>query len=195
MDIQALIPWLINHGYLIYFLISVVEGPVVAIAAGVVSAMGKFDLSVAIIIACLGDVVGDFLFYGIGYFSHNFMRWRIFRSMFTQKNIDKIEKLLLDHTAKVVVVIKLTPAIGIPGLIMLGSTHPSFKKFFRTAISITVPKSAFLVLCGYWSGQAYYKLELLMAQGERIVLAAIIGLILYLIYTKIVKLIVKKFDK
>lgn len=192
-DLAILVPWVIAHGYLIFLIFAVIEGPLITIAAGVATALGYFNVFIILGLAFLGDIVGDLMYYGIGYVSHNLTRSPFFRFFgLTEERIMKIEKLLQTQTLQAVMLVKLSPIIGPIGLFVIGAARPPFKKFFWPAVSICIPKSFFYVLLGFYFGQAYVELNKILAHGQYIALGLGVFLIVsYLIYQKVMGRIVK----
>lgn len=196
-DLAYLVPWVITHGYLIFLIIAIVEGPFSTMAAGVAAGLGYFDIYIIITLALLGDIVGDFIFYGIGYAIKGITHSRFLRYLgLTQKRIDYVEKILHNHMFKTVVLIKISPMIGPFGLIIIGAAKASFKRYILSALIVSAPKSIAYVLIGYFSAETYLELNKFFAHGQYVFLGAIIFLVLcYLAYVKIMKLVAKKLEK
>ena len=196
-DLAILVPWVISHGYLIFLIAATVEGPLTTIAAGVAAALGFFNIYFILALAFLGDIGGDTLYYAIGYFSHNLIRSPFFRFFgLSNKLIEKVEKLVYNHTSRAVLLIKISPVIGPIGLIILGAARPPFKKFLKPALGISIPKSLFFTMLGYYSGQTYLELNKVIANGQEIAIGIIvIILVIYLAYIKIMSVITKRIAK
>ncbi len=195
-DLGILVPWVIAHGYLLILLVGIIEGPFMALAAGIAVALGYFNIYIIIVLAFLGDTIGDLFYYGLGYLGSNFNKFAFLKKLINQPRAQKIKKILLNNTVRAVVIIKLSPGVGFLGLIVLGSIRASFKKLVKTAILVSIPKSILFVLIGYWAGQAYLQLDKTIAQGRYIVLGITIFLLLgYFAYLKLVKLITRKLER
>jgi membrane protein DedA with SNARE-associated domain len=160
MDSSAtthLISWVITHGYLLFFLATFLEGPIITAAAGVAAALGYFNIELIIFISIMGDTVADCIYFAIGYFGGAHLMHRYGRYFgVTDERIERVRKLLHGHTRKTVVVIKLAPVIPVPGILILGSMRVSFKKFFETSLLVTVPKSSFFALVGIFLEKHIY---------------------------------------
>lgn len=193
-SLVSLTPWVIAHGYLIFLIVSVVEGPFAIMAAGVAAGLGYFDIRIIIALAFLGDILGDFIFYSIGYVSKGIIHSRFLRYLgLSQKRIDYVEKILHNHLFKTVLIIKISPMIGPFGLMIIGAAKASFKKFIISTLIVSIPKTIVYTLIGYFSAETYLGLNKFFAQGQYVFLLAIVFLILCcLAYTKITKLIAKK---
>ncbi len=192
-DLAILVPWVINHGYLIFTIFAIIEGPFITISAGVAAALGYFNVFIILALAFLGDFIGDLMYYAIGYMGHNLIRSPFFRFFgLNEERIKKIENLLQTQTLKAVMLVKLSPLIGPIGLVVIGAARPPFKKFFWPSLGICVPKSFFFVLLGFYFGQAYLELNRVLANGQYIAMGLGIFLILsYFAYMKVIGNIAK----
>jgi len=192
-DLTVLVPWVINHGYLIFTIFAVIEGPLITIAAGVAAALGYFNIFIILGLALFGDIGGDFMYYGIGYVGHNLIH-SPFSKFFglSEKRIEKLQVLLLKHTTRAVILIKISPVIGPLGIVTIGATRIKFRKFIRAALYVAVPKSIFFAILGYYSGQTYVELNKMLSKGQDIIpwIAAFI-LLVYFIYTLVMKKLTK----
>ncbi|MEI6529175.1 MAG: VTT domain-containing protein [Candidatus Falkowbacteria bacterium] len=196
-DLAALVPWLIAHGYLIFLVAAIIEGPLTTIASGVVAALGFFNIYLILFLALLADIAGDVMYFGIGYYSQNLIRLPIFKRLgLSEERIEKMKILVHSSLVRALLLVKLSPIIGPIGLITIGATRPKMKKFFWPALAISVPKSFFFVLLGYFSGHAYLQLNRIISQGQYIAIGLFVFLgLAYLAYIKIMSLITKKISK
>ena len=196
-SLVSLVSWVMSHGYLIFLIIAIFEGPFATMAGGVAAGLGYFDIYLIIALAFLGDIGGDFLFYGIGYASKAITHSRLLRYLgLTQKRIDYVEKILHNHIFKTVLLIKISPMIGPFGLMIIGTSKISFKRFMLSASIISIPKTIVYVLIGYFSAETYLELNEKFSQGQYVFLGAIVfSAICYFIYNKIMKSIAKKLEK
>lgn len=153
--------WVIRNGYFILFLGMIVEGPTITAAASFAVTMGYFNLAAVFILAVLGDIVGDFIWYGLGYFG----RLTVIKKYghffgATDQRMEKLKHLLERHPGKILLAIKLSPFLPVPGLIVTGSTHMPPKKFFTVIFAIILPKTILFMGLGYFFGQAYDKISI-----------------------------------
>jgi undecaprenyl-diphosphatase len=192
MDSQTttyLISWVITHGYWLFFVATFFEGPLVTAAAGVAAALGYFNIELIVLISIMGDTLADSLFFAIGYFGGI----RVIKKYghhvgVTDERREKIKTLLHGHTRKTVALVKLAPVIPVPGILTLGSMRVSFRKFFETSLLITIPKSTFFALAGYFSGKTYVHLGGLVNKGEYVMwLMVPMLIVVYIVYQKISK--------
>lgn len=196
-DLTILVPWIIAHGYFIFLVIAIIEGPFVTIAGGIAAALGYFNIYIIIILAISGDLGGDVLWYGLGYKSQNIIKSKFFRYLgATDQRIIKMENLIHTNIRKAVIIAKLSPLIGPVGHIIIGTTRVSFKKFFETATAIAIPKSIFFALVGYFSVKVYLNINKTVSHTEYALLGiGIIIAVIYFLYTKATKRVAEKLEK
>lgn len=192
-DLAVLVPWVISHGYLIFWFFATIEGPIITIAASVAAALGYFNIFIILLLAFLGDIGGDFFYYGIGYIGHNLIHSRFFKFLgLSDRRIEKVQKLLHNHMTRAVILIKVSPIVGPLGIVVIGATRIKFKKFIKAALYVAIPKSLFFALLGYYSGQTYLELNKIIARGQDIIpwIVAFI-IIIYLVYLQVMRKISK----
>lgn len=196
-DFATLVPWIIDHGYLIFLVVATIEGPFTTIAAGVATSLGYFNLYIIIALAILADIGGDVMYFFLGYASHKLVHTRFFRFFgLTEERIAKTQELLRDKTARAVFLIKFSPAIGPFGWMAFGAFRPKFKKFFWPALGISAFKSTVFILLGYYFGEAYDQLNKTLAKSEQVfTIIAIAAAAIYVIYWLAMKIIAKKLNK
>jgi membrane-associated protein len=186
LTLTTLVPWVIAHGYFLFYIVSVIEGTLTTIAAGVATGFGYYNLYIIILIAIAGDITGDIICYFIGYKSRNLILDRHGHLLgLTKEKIEKIGQTLHKHFIKTMLVIKLSPFIAVPGLIAIGASRVPIKKFVGMSLFVTAPKSIFFVLLGFYSIKTYIHLTTIVKDGSYI-LGGIIVLMLgiYIIYKK-----------
>lgn len=106
--LASLVPWIIAHGYIIFFLVALIEGPLISMAAGVALALGHFNIVIIIILSMFGNLFADILFYSIGHYSRNIVKSNIFKRIgITESYVLRVKELLHTHTKKSLLFIKL----------------------------------------------------------------------------------------
>lgn len=180
-DLSQVVPWVIAHGYLIFWIIATIEGPITTIAGGVAASLGYFNFFIILLLAIAADVGGDVVYYWFGFSVHNLKNLWLFRILgFGSKRLERLREMLHKHTRKAMILVKVSPFIGPLGIVVVGMVRLKFKKFFKAALEIGLPKSLFFVLLGYYSGQSYLELSKVINRNQYIILG--IGLLVALIY-------------
>ena len=190
----ALVHWVITHGYFLFFIAAFLEGPLVTAAAGVAASLGYYSLPIIIVLSVMGDLVADTVYYTIGYWSRKTLITRYGSYVgLTHERMQSLEFMLHRHVGKSMIVIKLSPAIPVPGLIMIGSARVPLKKFVIIALLITLPKSLLFAFIGFYAGHAYARLSTVIASTQQLIaFLAIIIFFAYVAYQKITARIAKQ---
>jgi len=150
---------LIAYRYAIFFPLTVAEGPIVTIIAGFLVSLGYMNFLLVYIIAVVGDVVGDVLYYALG-------RWgsgRIFRRGsflgIKAEQLKKVEVHFDAHAGKTLLFGKWTQSVGAIILTAAGMAKMPLDKFVFYNTAGSIPKSLALMLIGYYFGRAYQQID------------------------------------
>ncbi|MCX6173152.1 MAG: hypothetical protein NTZ27_00145 [Ignavibacteriales bacterium] len=193
----TLVSWVIAHGYFILFIATLVEGPFVTAAAGVAAALGYFSLPLIILVSVAGDLVADVAIYAVGYFGGKpFVEQYGHYVGLTSVRMKKLEILLHKNLGKAMIFVKLTPAIPVAGLLMIGSMRAPLKRFAEISLLITFPKSILFALIGFYSGKAYTYLSGSIAIAQYLLFVGVLLIIaVYFINRWAVSYFVKKMNE
>lgn len=158
-NFSQLVPWIIDHGYFLFFILAFFEGPFVTAAAGVACSLGYLDPLTILLISIAGDIGGDMFFFGIGYVLRDRVIGRFGHYVgLTPSRLVYFENLFATHPRMSIFVVKFSPLIPIPGIMAMGASRMNLWLYLETAFLIALPRSLFLVALGYASGHAYEKL-------------------------------------
>ncbi len=157
MNIDAVIPLLLAYRYWILFPLAFIEGPIVSLIAGLFVAKGTLSLLPTYILLCLGDIVPDTLYFGIGILgrSANFLSRYLHRFGFSEKRLLSIERLWQQHTLKSVLLSKWAYGLSTPLLMTAGLAKIPIGKFLRFVIPVVLTQYAILLMIGYEFGTSY----------------------------------------
>jgi len=196
MSVTNLVPWIRDHGYFIFYAITLVDSTIVTTAAGVVASLGYYNIIIIFIIATIGDVTSDIICYFTGFYIRHSLAERYERHLGLKKEqIEKIENMVHRHFGKAMLIIKISPIITVPGLIAIGGSHVSLRKFTKMSVLVATPKALFFALLGFYSGKAYMHLDKSINNGSYALgICILIIIAIYFIYKKIMKNIQKKFE-
>lgn len=192
-----LVHWIITHGYFLFLIAAILEGPLVTAAAGVGAALGYYRIEIIIMLSVLGDLIADTVYYTIGYWSRKTLITRYGSYVgLTPERVNSLERLLHRHSGKALIVIKLSPVIPVPGLIMIGSMRVPLRKFIRNSLLIALPKSVLFALIGLYAGRAYERLSDTITSTQNLLgLIALIIFITYFAYKKITARIMQEISQ
>jgi membrane protein DedA with SNARE-associated domain len=188
--------WVRGVGYVVMFLAMVVEGPVITAAAAFAARLGYFNIWAVLILAILGDLTADFGYYLVGYLSRISLIEKYGRNFgLSSERMKRVEKLLKTNPIKTLAVIKLVPGLSTPGLMAVGASRMSIRKYVTTATSIILPKVILFAALGYYFGQVYDSIAHYVQGGEYLIIAAIlVTLLVYWGYNKLSRLIARRIE-
>lgn len=144
-----------HYGYFIFFPISIAEGPIVTVIASFLASFGYLNVFIIYILAILGDVVGDAIYYLIGYLGKNRLLKGKKILWISKEKIIGIENHFENHSIKTLFFGKITHGAGFAILIAAGVAKMPFKKFIWYNFLGTVPKTLIFVTIGYFFGKSY----------------------------------------
>jgi membrane protein DedA with SNARE-associated domain len=143
---------LIAHGSALILPLAVIEGPLVSIAAGFLSAQGYFDWPWALGLLVCGDLIGDVTYYWIGRTGKTGLNGLLRRLRVRSTVTPDLQRHLKDHATKMLLIGKWTQSIGVVVLIGSGMLRLPLAKFILVNLLATLPKSAVLFGVGYFAG-------------------------------------------
>jgi len=116
-----------------------IEGPIATYVAAFAASAGLLNIYIIFILAVFGNLIPDCFFFFVGRHSRVKAVESFLESFWINKSrIKKIEKGLHKHIKKSIVVLKLTPGLGIPGILLAGFTKVPFRKFFSKKIKCLI---------------------------------------------------------
>ena len=180
---MLIIQLLLTYRYLILIPLAIAEGPIISVIAGFLVTLGIFNILVVYVIMVLGDILGDAIFYYIGYSRKNLFRY-------LKINEEKIEKAKLyfekNHN-KAIAGSKILWGIGTTGLIAAGALHIPYKKYFKTCAIYSLAQSFSMLFLGVFFGQAYEVIGKYFNYYSALVNILALAIILYFIFIKMYK--------
>lgn len=195
-NFSEIVQWTLIHGYWLMLMAMIIEGPIVTSAAAFASVSGYFNLYYIFVLSLLGDLIGDVIYYVMGYWGRMKLVERFGHKFGLSKEcLEKIDKLLNSHPIKTLTAIKLNPLIPLPGLMLVGSSKMPLKKYVIISLAVTAPKSILFIVMGYYFGNLYDIIAYYGNFGFAIVFVAIFGFIAFHIYRKIFYRLANKIEK
>ncbi|MBU6500590.1 MAG: VTT domain-containing protein [Patescibacteria group bacterium] len=171
------VAWTISHGYVVMFLLMLIEGPVVTAAGAFVAALGGnyFNIWIVLLLSILGNLLPDIAYYAIGFWGRQELINKYGHYFhITKERVERLEKLYLEHVGKTLTLVKLVPVLATPGLIIAGVSKVPLKKYVWWSLAITLPTSGFYLILGYYFGAAYEKVIRYLNYGSYFTIAIII---------------------
>jgi len=194
---DAFFQWAIHNGYFLIYIVMILEGPLITMAAAFAASLGVFNVSAILGLAVLGDITGDFIWFSLGYFSRKALMNKFDHFFgFSKEKMEKLKAFLERHPGKALIAIKLSPLLPVPGLIIAGSSHMSPKKFFLIISEIILPKSILFVIIGFFFGGIYDRIAKYINNGQIAVgIIVLLIIIVYFSFRKISKIISRRLEE
>lgn len=154
--------WLMAYRYWVILPVTIFEGPIVMVVSGFLLKLGYFSLVPVYFVLLLGDLIGDFFWYGVGYYGARPLvrRYGHFISL-TDSMLEKIEGVFERHQNKILFISKITMGLGfaLVTLITAGAIRVPLRKYAFFNIVGGFIWTAFLLSLGYWSGNVYLQID------------------------------------
>jgi len=179
--------WVKSAGYLLMFVAMVIEGPVITSAAAFAAALGYFNILIVLILSILGDLVGDYIYYAVGYFGRvHFVEKYGHKVGLTGERLAHMERLLKEHPKKTLAAVKLSPFLPAPGLMMIGATKMPVGEYTWMTLLVTLPKTLLFMALGYYFGRAYDQIAHYLENGQYFIIVALVVVVaVFYAYKKI----------
>jgi membrane protein DedA with SNARE-associated domain len=195
-NFQQVFQFVIAHSYVMIFLLMCIEGPTITAAATFAATLGYFNPLIIFVLSLLGDIVPDVIYYWIGRWGGIPFAQKIGKKFgLSEKRIAKMIEKISEHGGKTVAILKYTPVLATPGLMLVGAVHMNWWRFFNFVFLVTLQKTLTFMALGYFAGKAY-------DIGKYIKFGTLIPFVIVVIYflaaflyKKISKKIIAKIEK
>lgn len=149
-------PILLKYRYWIIIPLSLLEGPMVAVATGALSSVGYFNPYLACSFFIVKDVVVDGGYYYLGRVAvdHPFGAKLLGRMRVTPNEVERLRALWDSRGWRTMVVGKLAWGLSPLFLAAAGIVGVPVRRFFRYAAGVAVAQYVVLFLVGYYFGAA-----------------------------------------
>lgn len=182
MDFETIQHLILTYRYWVLLPIAIIEGPMLAIAVGILVKLGYLYLLPAFLIMVLGDFIPDTFYYIIGRRSHHWKFAKHFISKFDDASL--IARMWNRYPVKTLILSKLAFALSPALLVTAGIARIRYRMFVSLSFMVTVLQYSFFIAVGYFVG--YSKQFMANASYFGIFIALII-ILFYIINTRIQK--------
>ncbi len=177
MDIPELQIFLSQYKYILLFLGLIFEGPILMVAAGFLLHIGVFNFTPMFIAIFVGDMVGDIIWYCVGYFFAEpfLLKYGYFFGV-TPEKLEKAKELFKRYQIKILLISKMTLGLGmaLATLVAAGATKTSFRLYMLLNALGEFILISILLLVGYYFGYLYNNIT----QGFKMIF--LFGLIVFI---------------
>lgn len=148
----TLLSFLQANGYLIMFVLMVIEGPIITYVAAFAASLGIFNIYYVILISFFGNILSDLIVFYIGRIGKLYVIDKYVSHWLKQKRIKKIKKYLHENPGKTIAAVKLTPPLPVPGIMLIGASELPLKTFLKYSAVVTLFYSLSMAVLGFYSG-------------------------------------------
>ena len=149
--------FLVAHGSALILPLAVIEGPIIAIITGFMSAQGYFHWYWALCLLVCADLIGDLTYYWIGRTGSAPIIGLGRRLGLRNAVTPQLQYDLTHNATRILLIGKWTHSIGCVVLIGSGVLRLPLARFILVNVLATMPKSALLFCFGYFASN-YYRL-------------------------------------
>jgi membrane protein DedA with SNARE-associated domain len=181
-SLANIIALLIRYKFGMVFAAAVIEGPTIGVICGFLLRLGYFDFWPLYLVLIGSDLVGDAIWYAVGYFGARRLiaRFGHFVSLDAEV-VGKIETKFRRHLNKTLLISKMTSGFGfaILTLITAGTIRVPLKNYFFMNFIGGFVWSAILISAGYFFGGLYTKIDAGFRIASLVVFIVIVIALLY----------------
>jgi membrane protein DedA with SNARE-associated domain len=175
-NLDALMALIQGYGLWILAPFAIIEGPIATVLAAYLAHEGYMNLAAVYVVCVAGDLIGDALLYIIGRFGAGRLPVAITHRLgMTEARKLAMTQHFTTKGGRTLMFAKVTHSAGLPILIASGMARMNVTLYMWYNLLGTLPKTAILVLIGYYFGAAY---GLIDAYIYRISLVLLVFLIL-----------------
>ncbi|MEZ4864777.1 MAG: hypothetical protein R3C14_25925 [Caldilineaceae bacterium] len=167
--------------YVLLALLVATEGPVSTLLGATAAAAGILDIRYVAISAFIGNVVGDCLWYSVGYLNNLNSIYRSGRWFGLRRHhLDRLEVEMHTHAMKLIALSKLAIGLIIPTLVAAGLARVPWRRWFPLVLVIETLWTIFMVNLGYHSAGLITQMERnLQLTGVALLLLVLFGIFSY----------------
>jgi membrane-associated protein len=178
----AAIQLLIQYRYVVIVPITIFEGPIVMLVSGFLLRLGYFSFFELYFALMMGDLIGDVLWYSLGYFGGMpfIARFGKYVSI-TEAGVNRVQAIFDKYHSAILFVSKITMGFGfaLVTLFTAGMTRVPFWKYLIFNIIGGFIWTGFLIAVGYYLGNFYLTVGKSLEVATLIASATIVVLLLY----------------
>jgi len=175
MSSEALTELILRYRYSILIPLSFIEGPLVALTAGTLAAVGLFNIYILIVVFFLRDIIFDAVYYAIGYFGRDtrFANRMLARLKITPDHLAQARSLWERRPMMTMFIGKLAYGIASAFIVAVGMMRMPLGLFFKYGAIVAIVEYGGFLATGYFLGaslgrdvvEIVKKLEYVLAFG------------------------------
>jgi membrane protein DedA with SNARE-associated domain len=146
--------FLVAHGTALILPLAIVEGPIVTLVTGFLSAQKFIAWYWAVAILLCGEVIGDLMYYWIGRTGATPLGF-LGRRIGIRPPDAEVQRGLTENATRMLLIGKWTHAVGFVVLVGSGMLRVPLPRFIVVNLLAATPKIALLFGLGYFAGKYY----------------------------------------
>ncbi|MCX6048616.1 MAG: DedA family protein, partial [Chloroflexi bacterium] len=141
--------------YVLLAVLVATEGPITTLIGAAAAAAGYLDIWYVLLAAATGNVLGDTLWYTVGYISkiqtiYRYGNWLGLRN----HHVERIELEMQSHAAKLIILSKISYGLIVPTLVAAGLARVPWRKWFPAVLAAEMIWTITLVAIGFHAAGA-----------------------------------------
>jgi membrane-associated protein len=186
--LEDIIYLLAHYKYILLLPLAIVEGPVIAVIAGLLCTDGYLEPLPAYIIIVCGDITGDSLCYWLGRQGiPNFLKRSAVFLGLEEDKIKRARDLFTTNPIRAISLSKIVLGIGVAGIYMAGHTKIPYPKFLRICLATSMVQYVFYLGVGLLFGSAYRQINHYLSVFASITIILFVGVLFFLFIKSILK--------
>ncbi|OHA27229.1 MAG: hypothetical protein A3C06_04010 [Candidatus Taylorbacteria bacterium RIFCSPHIGHO2_02_FULL_46_13] len=181
IDLNQFLAWLEASKYILLFLGTIVEGPVMMVASGFLWRLGNFEFFPMYLTLVSGDLVADLCWYSVGRTAARPLLYRYGRFLgITPVRVEKIEQRFHRYQDKILIVSKLTMGFGfaLVTLIVAGMLKVPLRRYIVLNLIGGFIWTLLLIMVGFFFGNVYEY----VTPEFKILFVVVVAALVYLIF-------------
>lgn len=166
----------------------IIEGDILLFTAGFLTHQGYFDIGIVLLLAFLGTIIGDNIWYVLGkLMSEKELFLKV--KKFIEKATSPFDKHLKNRTVRTIFISKFTYGLCRPIILKAGAMKISFEKFIKTDLVATFMWIFLVGGLGYLSSASFLAVRHYLRYTE---LTLLLGVAIFILISYVITKISKK---
>jgi membrane protein DedA with SNARE-associated domain len=182
---QQLIGFIQQYGYWILYPLMVIEGPVITLVGGGLSALGVLRIEIVFLLSVIGDLTMDIGLYYIGLYGNKRLRRWIAKHKKLELKRKQVRKFFKNHGGKIIFFVKISSGLCYITFITAGMIRMPLKRFLFFSLIGGILWSGVLVTLGYFYGHLYQEISGKIEQAGLIIITlAVLSFVVITLFKK-----------
>jgi membrane-associated protein len=179
--LEHILHLLSQYKYILLFPLAIVEGPVVAVIAGLLCSNQILNILFVYPIIVAGDITGDSLCYLFGRFGvPSFVKKIALKLGVKPEKIAVVRSYFDTNPIKTISLSKIALGIGVAGIYLAGNAKIPYKKFIVVCFATSVLQYVFYLTLGLLFGSAYVQINRYLNMASTLMILASVAVLLWL---------------